>query len=272
MHNNHVKKFLSLALSIILFLFIVGCTPETDDETPIEFTGTVTVIDGNTITVGGFNVDISNASVPTSGFIIGDNVRVTGLSSGVLVVAVVVVPIEQTSNDDPQTPEPTAIIQTPTQASEPTAIVQTPTQAPEPTAIVQNPTQAPEATIEIEATTVPAIVVIDGEPLIVIEGPVQEININTIRIFDIDIEVNPADPILTQIRIGDTIRIEGQSSFEGTIIIIVAINIVIIETNIVVINNPVYIVPGIASNCRTTPRGRVTCRGSRRSSRGSRRS
>ena len=103
--------------------------------------------------------------------------------------------------------------------------------------------------------------------LIVIEGPVQEININYITIFDIDIQIDSADPVLTQIRLGDTIRIEGETQVEGGTIIIVAVNITIIQVQTVIIINPgAPAVGGLPANCRTNRSGRVTCR-SRRSSR-----
>ncbi len=66
---------------------------------------------------------------------------------------------------------------------------------------------------------------------IVIEGPVQAININIITIYGINIEVEPDNPILTQIQIGDVIRVEGTSTLQGNTVIIVAINIVIININ-----------------------------------------
>ncbi len=64
---------------------------------------------------------------------------------------------------------------------------------------------------------------------IVIEGPVQAINVNIITIYNIDVEVDQNDPILTQIAIGDVIRVEGSSVSSGDTIIIVAVNIVIIN-------------------------------------------
>ncbi|MAS36672.1 MAG: hypothetical protein CL610_21890 [Anaerolineaceae bacterium] len=67
---------------------------------------------------------------------------------------------------------------------------------------------------------------------IVIEGPVQSININIITIFGIEIEINPDDPILTVIEIGDKIRIEGNTSNRGDTIIIIAVNIIIVDVDI----------------------------------------
>lgn len=241
MRGIHLNKFNILVLSLILMLVLAACSSGDEGGSPIEFTGVVTVIDGDTITVGGFSVDISNASVPTAGLSVGEEVRVTGLSEGTTIIAVVVVPLSETTEED--VPEPEA------------------SNAPEET------DDSGEATEEAESTGDTVPVVVDGDPLIVIEGPVASIAINTITIFDIDIEVDPADPILTEIRIGDTIRIEGISSFDGITIIIIAVNITIVETTIIVINSPVYFAPGIPANCHVKRSGRITCRGSRRGSR-----
>ena len=53
----------------------------------------------------------------------------------------------------------------------------------------------------------------------------QAINVNVITIFDIDIQVDAADPILTEIEIGEIIRVEGSVNTEGDTIIIVAVNL-----------------------------------------------
>ncbi len=67
---------------------------------------------------------------------------------------------------------------------------------------------------------------------IVVEGPVENTNVNIITIFDIDIEVNIDDPILNIIQIGDVIRVEGDLVDNADTIIIVAINIIIIDIDI----------------------------------------
>ena len=77
---------------------------------------------------------------------------------------------------------------------------------------------------------------VDQPVIIVIEGPIQAININIITILGIDIEVDPNDPILLTIKIGDIIRVEGTPTSDGDTIIIVAINITII--NIIIVNPP----------------------------------
>lgn len=74
----------------------------------------------------------------------------------------------------------------------------------------------------------------DTDVIIIIEGPVEKININIITIFGIDIELNANDPILTTIKIGDYLRIEGTSVGRGDVIIIVAITVVVVDIDIIV--------------------------------------
>lgn len=259
MPRIHLRKFSILTLSLILMLVLVACSSGDDEGSPIEFTGVVTAIDGDMITVGGFSVDISNASVPTAGLNIGEEVRVTGLSEGTTIIAVVVVPVDETIDNTDSEPETTESAQPETTDEAPSA--------------TESPDDSAEATEAPDSTDDTPPIVVDGDPLIVIEGPIESISIDTITIFGIGIEVDPADPILMEIRIGDTIRIQGISSFNGTTIIIVAVNITIVETTIIVINNPIYIVPGIPANCHVKKSGKITCRGSHRHThRGTRRS
>jgi len=88
---------------------------------------------------------------------------------------------------------------------------------------------------------------------IVIEGPVQQVNVNIITIYNIDIEVNVNDPILTAIRIGDNVRVEGNMASGGNTIIIVAINIVIIDVDIVVGDTGTVIWRDSGSGCGNPP-------------------
>lgn len=110
----------------------------------------------------------------------------------------------------------------------------------------------------------------DDDPVIVvIEGPIQVINVNVITIFDIDIVIDPDDPILLDLKVGDIIHIEGEmdNDANGNIIIIV-VNITIV--NVVIIDAP----PGIPGNCKVSKDGRIKCsgRGSKGSGRGSKKS
>jgi hypothetical protein len=75
----------------------------------------------------------------------------------------------------------------------------------------------------------------DSGAIIIIEGPISEINGNIIVIFDIDIAISVDDPILLVIQIGDVIRVEGSSGGSN---VIIAIVVVIINVDIYVGDNP----------------------------------
>lgn len=90
----------------------------------------------------------------------------------------------------------------------------------------------------------------DDSVIIVIEGPVQSINANIITIFDIDIEIDASDPLLTVIQIGDEIRVEGDW-VGGPNVTVIAINIVIIDVDIYV--NDTGDVWRDAGNCGNPP-------------------
>lgn len=105
------------------------------------------------------------------------------------------------------------------------------------------PLVTPEITPEATSDDVPVI--------IVIEGPVKAININIITIYNINIEVRADDPILTVIRVGDFIRVQGNLVSSGATIVIVAINIIIVDTDVVVVDGS--LVWRDDGNCRNPP-------------------
>jgi hypothetical protein len=100
----------------------------------------------------------------------------------------------------------------------------------------ETPEATPEATnsptpeVTPESTTTPNLTI-----TIVIEGPVQAININIITIYGINVELKPDDPMLKVIRIGDIVHVEGDTEpGEGNTIVIVAITVVIVNVDVVV--------------------------------------
>jgi hypothetical protein len=95
------------------------------------------------------------------------------------------------------------------------------------------PETTPEATPEVTDTPTPTAT--PGLPItIIIEGPIETINVNIITIYDIDIEVDINDPILTVIQIGDIVRVEGDTIIDGDTIIVIAIVVVIVDVDVVV--------------------------------------
>ncbi|MBZ0299279.1 MAG: hypothetical protein K8J31_06055 [Anaerolineae bacterium] len=87
---------------------------------------------------------------------------------------------------------------------------------------------------------------------IVIEGPVQQININIITIYNIDIELKVDDPILTVIQVGDVVHVEGNMAEQGDTMIIVVVNIIIINVDIV-INDTGTVVWRDSGSCGNPP-------------------
>ena len=74
--------------------------------------------------------------------------------------------------------------------------------------------------------------------VIIIEGPVQAINVNIITIFGINIEIDIDNPLLTVIRVGDIVRVEGGASSTNGTLVIVAVTIVIINVEVYVGTTP----------------------------------
>lgn len=119
-------------------------------------------------------------------------------------------------------------------------------------------TPTPEATLEVTPEVTPEATP-EGTPdpddddddiIIVIEGPVEAININIIVIYGIEIELNPDDPLLLVIQIGDIVRIEGTTNDDdgdGTIIII-AITIIIVNVDINIDTGEIWRDEGKCSN------------------------
>jgi hypothetical protein len=108
----------------------------------------------------------------------------------------------------------------------------------------QGCTPVPTGTLTVQPTLTPTGTITPtptpgtGPVTIIIEGPVQAININIITIYDFEIIVDPADPILTIIRVGDIIRVVGDiddfDDDEDTTIVIIAITVIVVDVDIVI--------------------------------------
>lgn len=108
----------------------------------------------------------------------------------------------------------------------------TATDLPTETAIPITPTnQLPTETATIQASptvmaTNPASATPESTPavgVIVIEGPIDEIRANIIIIFEIEIVVDPSNPVLAVLEPGDFIRVEGSPGTNGVIAVIVTV-------------------------------------------------
>lgn len=223
-----MKKFFLLLVLLLMAMLMVACTPsedsgqETDltppaesdsdgddddgddDEATIEFTGVISAVNGTVIVVNGINVETASATL-TGLLETGSTVQVSGiLQPDAKVVAVVIIVI-----DIETTPEATAPAEGTAEATQP---------APETTPIVD-----------------------DDTIIIIIEGPVEAINVNIITIYGIQIELDPNDPNLTVIQIGDVIRVEGAySGGDGITIVIVAITIIFIDVDVFILDGEIW--------------------------------
>ncbi|MCA9882994.1 MAG: hypothetical protein KC546_18400 [Anaerolineae bacterium] len=228
---NAFRHILSiLLLSCLMILAIVGNvaaqdTAETPTLTPtatIEFNGPVTSISIDRLIINNLVVlvDVPNMTfVPQIGMIIyvEGNLQTDGT-----IIAIIVsdVPIPTATPDATETPLVTA------------------TAMPEGTPVATpTPTTTPTDNLGIG-------------PIIIIEGPVEAININIITIYNINIVVSEDDPVLTAIRIGDFIRVEGElgdtDDDDAPLVIVdgTSITVVIIAINITIVDVDIYINEG----------------------------
>lgn len=137
------------------------------------------------------------------------------ITAGVVIIVIVVIIILNAAGvfTPKSTPEPTLV---PATATATTTV--TPTPSPTTSA-----TTAPEATPEVTPE-------VTDSAVIVIEGVIEQIEGNVITVYGLPIQVNPSDPILTVIQVGDVIRIEGDTA--GSTITIISISVVNAEVNV----------------------------------------
>jgi hypothetical protein len=126
-------------------------------------------------------------------------------------------------------------------------------------------TEAISASESVEAIVEATAEVTENPTLITIEGEVTAINANTITIYDMDIVLEPSDPILSVIQIGDNLRVEGEYQ-AGDTLILVAIQIIFIDIDVTVSGGEIWRDSG---NCNNPPPPWATANGWRRRCEGS---
>jgi hypothetical protein len=257
--NPRVQFFVILSLIGLLLSFTLVQSLFAQDDT-LEATNLVTIegpvqsIGGNAITISGINIQVNPNDPAWVNLQVGDVVRVQANSveqdddTVVLVAVIIIIVIDV----DTATPTPEA-----TSEATPEA---TPDDDDDDEA---TPEVTPEATPEATPETTPDP---DDVPvIIVIEGPVQAININIITIYNINIQVDADDPILTVIQIGDIVRIAGNiagdDDGDDTTIVIIAVTIVIINVDVVILDGVVWRDSG---NCNNPPPSWAPANGWRR--------
>jgi hypothetical protein len=116
------------------------------------------------------------------------------------------------------------------------------------------PTETPTQTLQ--ATLIPSLTPTeDSGSVIVIEGPVTNIDGNIITIFDIEIQMDSTDRILSTLAIGDKIRVIGTVKQDNSSIIVIATEITRLDS--VIPENPDN--PGLPPGCKITPKGKLHC-------------
>jgi hypothetical protein len=267
-----IALFLVAALAIPSIISAQATPTPAPDGTPIEISGVVSQIGTGTITVAGMTIDVSGVALD-AGVTVGTTVRVTGhiLSTNVVVAQVII--IVNISGTVTPTPEATSEA-TPEQTPEATAsatpanpdiiiIIEGPV-----TNIVTNIITIYSFDIEIEPAhpmlniiEIGDVVHIEGafgnSGIIVaslvsnvsttvtvatgvtanIEGPIESINGNIIIVNSIPVQFDPNDPNLAGLQVGDFLNIQGNFENNGTIIVLVVVNITIIN-NVVIEGNP----------------------------------
>lgn len=107
--------------------------------------------------------------------------------------------------------------------------------------IVTRPSESvptPPAVIPTLTTLVPTVTPVESTPeatravSIVIEGPVENINGNIITIFGNTVEIQPSDPLLNVIQVGDVLRVEGDLVARGSVQVLIAIRVIYIEIEV----------------------------------------
>lgn len=174
----------------------------------------------------------------------------------------------------PDTPTPLEVIPTLVTL---TVITPTPSMTATPTASVTPAATTPIPTTPAPTTPTPGEITPEVTPpvdsflptTLVIEGPITAINGNLITVFGIRITVDPNNRLLTLLRVGDVVRIEGDIVDTGGTPIIAAVHITARVDQ--VITNPPGMPPAIPPGCKITGMGsnnpRLKCSGksSRRS-------
>jgi hypothetical protein len=252
------RTWLTLLAGVMLLLAL---TPIQAQEATEEPTGApislenavVTEITEEGVIVNGLLVVIDPDALDFE-ITVGSVVDLSGVlqSDGQIIVEIFISSGDDDDDDDDDdggvfvTEEATATAEATEEATATPEVTDEPTVTEEPVA-----TEEPIATEE-PAATEEAVDDDDSGVIIIIEGPVEKIEVNIITIFSINIVLDDDDPVLTVIRIGDVIRVEGlladddddqlvSGDFSGGIsITIIAIRITFISVEVVIIDGIIW--------------------------------
>lgn len=165
---------------------------------PITFSGPVESVGPRFIVVNGLLVDLVQATVPQNGMQLGAVVTVSGNLIDSMIVASRVELGDTTGN-----------------------VVQPPTATP---ASITTPTPPP---LDLRGSVRGD----DGRARrIVVQGPVREITPTSLRIFNLEVDYDPTIVNVTNIQVGDNVRVEGDFVIVNNTYNIVAMNVTVVNT------------------------------------------
>jgi hypothetical protein len=246
-----IYSVIALTLLFVLLLSAFSLNAQSDS---VDLTGSVTAFTQGTMLVDGHVVDISAVQV-SNPLVVGSQVHVTGVSQNGIIIAVHIDLVTQTGQ---ATLTPTPIVPDPegTEEAEPDGdiiVIVGPV-----TAINNNVIVIYSFNVLVEPNhplltiihigdivrveghlgndgVIQAIVfgnVLDDEDdggTVVIEGPVQTVNINVVTINNITVQFDPTDPILIGLHPGDVIRVHGDFVLQNNIYILIVVNVIVIN-------------------------------------------
>ncbi len=137
-----------------------------------------------------------------------------------------------TSNPTPIPPTNTSGISNPLPTATPTLAQPTDTDT-----VTTSPTATPESTAE---PTLPVT--------LVIEGPIQSMNGNVLVIFNLTVVLDPNDPLLKVLKVGEVVRVEGNIGAGTQVITAVHVTTISVETDVNPVNGQVWQDNGTCSN------------------------
>ena len=176
-----------------------------------------------------------------------------GLAFAIVVLVILILPQDNRTDENasPATVVPTSTI--PTETVVPT--MTSPVTA-EATAAIHTETAIPtlQATQVTETPILQPSDVVD--PAVLIEGPISEIDVNSIIIFGIVIQIND-NTVLSDLQIGDFVRVEGQTIIIGETVMVNAITIVIVNIEE---TGGGSIEGGLPPSCKRSKKGKITCK------------
>lgn len=257
-HRFYQITLWSLVLMLLSSLLVSGLfvAAQEDEEAeefspiPIEISGTISSVDGTLITVSGLPVEVGEASI-SSELAVGLVVEITGFinEEGIIVAQVVI--IGGTPTPEPEVTETPA----PDEDDDPIIVIEGPIQNINVNIITIynfNISVAPQNPI-LNLITIGDVVRIEGglsstgtinakvvntlvqvgnavpNASVSLQGPVESISGNIVVVNGITAQLQPDDPQLETLQIGDFIDLQGNFSVINNTYMLVVVNVIIIN-------------------------------------------